>query len=275
MSQPLIFVIGDAFRDRWVTVKRRGQSAEVNGLSIFDEVSVDIQPGGAANVQRALQLLALETRVRLAASRPMPFKTRYVEVGDPYRLFSMGRQVFRVDDPNNAYPLPVNDWVQYATWAKDVVVSDYGKGNINEEVLQAITSRARGRVWINAKVLQPYHRCADLAGDAAGLQTPRISWTCNEYEYLYGSEFYDKQPSVYVTSKTGVTHYQYGKTTNQAPSQVRKVVSVCGAGDVVLAALVTSGGSLKTAMAAAAIAVEHPGTYCPTAEEVEDRLKNG
>lgn len=268
-----IMVTGDAFTDRWITVKRRGPSAEVGGLSIYDELSQVDQPGGAANVQHALRRLLPNHRVPLLASRPYTVKRRYVEVGDPYRPHANGRQVFRVDEPNKIRPISIDSpWEHYLHIAEDVVVSDYGKGSINEEVLQTIISSARNRVWINAKLLQPYHGCADMAGDAARLRAPWIAWTCNEYEYTAAAAFYDRQAHVYVTSKAGITHYQYGQATNKAASKARKVVSVCGAGDVVLAALVASRGSLSTAMHAAAVSVEHPGTYCPTAEEVEEHI---
>jgi bifunctional ADP-heptose synthase (sugar kinase/adenylyltransferase) len=151
------------------------------------------------------------------------------------------------------------------------VIADYGKGAINDEQIELISSRRPSRVWINTKSPEAIHRSLRLDGGTC-------AWVCNTKEYIAARAFYDTQKEVYVTlGNDGADKKAEGETVQECECQAKTVVSVCGAGDVVLAALVAAeilpniDNPLAFAMSAAAISVENPFTYCPELEEVMSR----
>ena len=122
-----------------------------------------------------------------------------------------------------------------------------------------------------------------MAGQSGSGVTADVRWTCNEDEYQASKAFYDRQSCVYITrgangiEKKGRTPTEIcleGWTANTYPSLAKHVSSVCGAGDVVVAALAVcpSGfNELLWAMCAAAEAVEKPFTGGAERTEVMKR----
>lgn len=261
-----VVVMGDAFADVWMTARQDRMSAEAE-IPIWDIQSTRHQPGGAANVGLALSNLGLDT-IKYFNYEPgsVPIKTR---------ILVEGRQVARIDQFDQCWP-----YKGAIDALKDnlVVVSDYGKGAINAREVEDIAHRA-SEIWINTKFPQPNYECLDMARPST--QGPTVTWLCNEAEYNKDKDWYARQLRVWVSrGPGGITYYYDGKPWPAASrkAEAKTVVSVCGAGDVVLAALVRAQLSgcdpeymARYAMTAAAIAVEHPFTYCPTIEEIDDR----
>lgn len=261
-----VYVFGDSMIDQWWITTSTRQSAEAP-ISINDLVKVIPQPGGAGNVMRALNKLEIVAKPCMVNDpRSVPIKIRILD--------SDLKQLMRVDRHDYCEPyrglLPPS--------GATIVIADYGKGAINDEQVELIRSRCPARVWVNTKSPQTIHRglCVD-----GGTPNPNIAWVCNTKEYMRDKAFYDEQAEVYVTiNREGADKKARGETLQEEDSQAKKVVSVCGAGDVVLAALVAAeilpniDNPLRFAMSAAAISCEQPYTYCPELEEVLERYKN-
>lgn len=256
-----ILVIGDCFRDVWVEAKADRRSAEAD-IPIYDLNKTYQNKGGAANVHEALRKIT-GFDVGFYDSHVWPTKTR---------ILVDGKQVCRFDMNDKLTEIPTTP---YLFEDRVVVISDYNKGSIGENVLKN-ASKAAKEIWINTKLVAPYHQCLDMAGKSA--EGPAVNWTCNQREMDANRDFYDRQARVFVTkSENGISFYHYGKEKAWSPSQAKEVVSVSGAGDVTLAALVycnyAGAGKyddmLKFAMSAAKVSVEKSRVYCPTLEEID------
>jgi D-beta-D-heptose 7-phosphate kinase/D-beta-D-heptose 1-phosphate adenosyltransferase len=146
-----------------------------------------------------------------------------------------------------------------------VVISDYGKGAITYEVVEAI-ARLNVPTFIDSKrdprffdiVMHPY-------------------FFPNQKEYLQYVNEYALQPDV-IRKKgpEGIAHEQFGKTQWSLPAWATRVVSVCGAGDTVIAAYayrffgsVDKLEPLEYANAAAAVVVGKPYTAVASPEEIK------
>lgn len=260
-NQQRYLVVGDAFIDVWMTADCKRMSAEQPGLPIFDVFSRREQPGGAGNVAKAVSRLVGDPQVRqwvpMLPERPVK-----------NRILVEGRQVCRFDLHDKCPPLskiPV-DWLDGSV----IILSDYNKGAVTDGLIKQIAESRAKSIWVNAKTIQPRHW--GLAVDRPG-NGPTARWTCNQAEYEADKAFYQAQPEVYVTSPSGITHCQTDKASRTS-SKATDVVSVCGAGDVVLAALASAPENVRPmewAMAAAGVAVGRPFTYCPTLSEVYER----
>ena len=261
-SQNNIYIFGDAMVDRWITCTSTRQSAEAD-IPIYSAINAKNFPGGCANVARALNNLGMPPK--------LCYNNDYTELPRKTRLVVDGQQIMRYDEHDycRAYNglMPPDGQI--------IVVSDYGKGAINAEQIAKILDTKPAAVWVNTKFPTPDFERLDMAGE--GGAHPHVRWLCNRDEYIADQAFYERQACVYVTKGAeGIEYKEYGKTKAGASSKARKVVSVCGAGDVVLAALVMYNhidkdlpmGELEFAMTAAALAVENPYTYCPTLDEV-------
>jgi len=256
-------VIGDAFQDVWLTARATRRSAEAD-ISIYDITTKRVQPGGAHNVVRAISLLDPDTVVLkwfTGSDFEMPIKTRIVVNGQQVCRFDMHDQCFKFKIPDASY---IKD--------KVVVISDYNKGSIDNEQVEKIVAANPRTIWVNSKLPESNLKCLDMAGQGGQGIAQDVRWTCNEDEYKASKDFYDRQACVYITKgadgieKKGRAPseiYLEGWAATTYPSLAKHVTSVCGAGDVVLAALAVcpSGfNELLWAMCAAAEAVERPFT---------------
>jgi bifunctional ADP-heptose synthase (sugar kinase/adenylyltransferase) len=199
------------------------------------------------------------------------------EIPKKTRVIIDGVQVARIDEYDSCQPYtglpPLQNQV--------IVVSDYGKGAMNaEQVLKIIETRPK-KIYINTKFPAPNFQCLDMEGQSSP-NLPPTTWLCNFAEYKESQTFYDNQEHVYITKgQGGVEYKEFGRRKDKETSKAKKVVSVCGAGDVVLAALVVydlpnipvqihSRGRLDFAMYAAGVAVSQPYTHCPTFKEIAE-----
>ena len=255
-----VYVYGDAMVDQWWLTTSTRNSAEAD-IAINDLVKVISQPGGAMNVLRALQQLEIVAKpCMINDPNDIPVKIRILD--------SNNTQLFRIDKHDYTRPYRGLEPPVGAT----IVIADYSKGAINDEQVKLIRSRCPNRVWVNSRSPEAIYR--SLVVDGATTLGPKIAWVCNTKEYIASRAFYDSQKEVYVTlGSDGADKKEEGQTTQECESQASEVISVCGAGDIVLAALVASeilaniDDPLAFAMSAAAISCEKPYTYCPDLTE--------
>lgn len=263
-------VMGDAFQDVWLTAKADRHSAE-SDIYIYDVTTKRVQPGGAANVVRAISLLDPDTVVLrwfTGSDFEMPVKTRIVV---------NGQQVCRFDIHDTCYKFKIIDNSYIAN--KVLVISDYNKGSIDNAQAEKILAAEPKVIWVNSKLPESNLKCLDMAGEGRPGVSPDIRWTCNQEEYKASKDFYDRQSCVYITKGAdGIEKRQRTPKDHTListwPSLANHVTSVCGAGDVVLAALVTCPvgyNELLWAMCAAAEAVEKPFTGGAVGDAVKAR----
>lgn len=263
-------VIGDAFQDVWLTARATRRSTEAD-ISIYDVTTKRVQPGGAHNVVRAISLLDPDTVILkwfTGSDFEMPIKTRIVVNGQQICRFDMHDQCFKFKIPDPSY---IKD--------KVVVISDYNKGSIDNGQTEKIVAANPSVIWVNSKLPESNLECLDMAGQSGSRVTANVRWTCNEDEYKASKDFYDRQSCVYITKGAAGIEKRQGSAKEGwlntiEPSLAKHVTSVCGAGDVVLAALAVcpSGyNELLWAMCAAAEAVEKPFTGGAERESVIKR----
>lgn len=252
-------VIGDAFQDVWLTARATRRSAEAD-IAIYDVTTKRVQPGGAHNVCRAISLLDPDTVVLkwfTGSDFEMPIKTRIVVNGQQVCRFDMHDQCFKFKIPDLSY---IKD--------KAVIISDYNKGSIDNAQVEKIVEGSPKVIWVNSKFPESNLECLDMAGQSGSRVATDVRWTCNEDEYKASKDFYDRQTCVYITKGAAGIEKRTGSATQKCmtsiyPSIANHVNSVCGAGDVVIAALAVCPegyNELLWAMCAAAEAVEKPFT---------------
>lgn len=147
----------------------------------------------------------------------------------------------------------INDIEQYDA----IVVSDYDKGFVTYELLEYICNNFTGSIYIDTKKkdLQRLHNCIIKINEQERNQC--IS-TTNEMVVTLGSKGAEYKGIIYKSENVEVS-------------------DVCGAGDTFLAALafwhLTTGRldlAIPKANKAAAVTVQHFGTYAPSIEEYYD-----
>ena len=129
---PRILVVGDPMLDQWVEVEVGGMSAEAP-IPVFKQGKISQFPGGAENVARSLRSLGTEVVCAWVSREKIPIKTRY-RTPD-------GKQMFRVDSHDFCYPLSEMEFWSIVDGNEPldaVVVSDYAKGTIIPEIIDAI-----------------------------------------------------------------------------------------------------------------------------------------
>ena len=300
-----LLCLGDVMLDRFVhgKVERISPEAPIPILSIEGERET---PGGAANVARNAAALGVRTELlgivgddqdgeRLSrlveqngisanlliqSGRHTTVKTRYL---------SGGQQLLRADRENRA----ATDFVLAGRLlalaearlanCDAVVLSDYGKGALSEELPQQVIVRAkaagrfiavdpRGSDWSRyqgADLVTPNRReLAEAAGHAiAGIESIEIAARGLLEQYMLGSILVTlSEQGMLLVTPQGTAHL---------PAVAREVADVTGAGDTVIAtvaAAVAAGASVREAAslanAAAGIVVSKLGTAIALPREI-------
>ncbi len=260
-----ILLIGDACRDVFV----EGEATRLNPeapVPVFIPQTQKISPGMAGNVLANLKSLAPAAEITALLPSATNTKTRYVHG-------KTGHHFLRVDEPDNCQSLTNLEWrgtFDDARWDA-VVVSDYNKGFLNEELLDSInrncsklliplfvdTKRQLGEWTKNAIVkLNVYE---------AAFQQSSPWAQCEHLIVTYGGE------GMRLFGQDGIASYHSPAVGNI------EVKDGAGCGDSVLAALVIryleNGGDLKDAMDWAnkvgAVAVSKRGVVAVKREEVK------
>jgi D-beta-D-heptose 7-phosphate kinase/D-beta-D-heptose 1-phosphate adenosyltransferase len=308
-----MLVIGDAMVDRyiWGDVARISPEAPVPIVRVTRE---ELRLGGAANV--ASNLRALGASVSLCAlvgddepGRELRARLTGVAVDDcclftaagrrtvvKERVIAQHQQVVRVDWDDDRPPAPRDrrqmiDFLAAAMPATDgVVVSDYAKGAIGKELLDALRRLAASRrvpVVVDPKIRNAHHYrgFASMtpnhheAGEMLGVRLPNT----NEAIHPAGRRLRKKlrlDTLVITRGEEGMTLFFEDESVVDLPTVAREVYDVTGAGDTVIAALgcgLAVGGSLldaaRIANYAAGIVIAEVGAASAPAAKIAEAIR--
>ena len=243
-----VLLLGDSCEDEYIYGNCDRISPEAP-VPVMNLGRVETKTGMAGNV--CLNLQAFNLDITFLTNTEKIIKTRFIDEKSNY-------QILRVDDEKRIKPL----MIPVMTNSFDaVVISDYNKGYLTSEKIFEIVEGATCPVFIDSKktVLPNKENCFVKINDV-------------EYEKLQHECYID---NLIVTK--GSEGCIYKQTLY--PAEKVNVYDVVGAGDTFLAALVygyiTTNNideSLMMGNRAAAIAVQQPGTYILTEEDVQKIL---
>jgi D-beta-D-heptose 7-phosphate kinase/D-beta-D-heptose 1-phosphate adenosyltransferase len=302
-----VLVIGDLMLDHyiWGDVQRISPEAPVPVVHATHETHT---AGGAANV--AYNLASLGIPVSLAgalgddlfgkslltllgnaeidtslceasASRPSIVKTRVI---------ARNQQLCRIDHEaaSSSYQFEISSALEEAVKNSDaIIVSDYAKGVISQELLHFLIDQAQalGKIiavdpkpsrelqFLGASLITPNrHEALELAGlpePEYGAAYP-LNEVCSRIFERYAPELL-----VVTLGAEGMALSSEGKVDHLLPTFAREVFDVSGAGDTVIATLTaalaagaTAREAASFANAAAGIVVSKMGTAVPTPAEI-------
>jgi rfaE bifunctional protein kinase chain/domain len=313
-----ILVVGDLMLDEfiWGKVSRISPEAPVPVVNV---VSESYYPGGAANVARnvreftagvamigvtgadshgarLLQLLeACEidtTGVQQDSARTTAVKTRVV---------ARNQQVVRIDRERNE-PVSAEQTrtamrsIEAALPAVDaVVVADYGKGFLTQEVADSLcrTARLHGKVlavdphpytslcWRGATVIKPNRAEAFLAAGLAPADPGPRPW--EDAPLLDAGrrllQNWDTENLIVTLGEDGMLVLKSDAAPYHTPTRAKEVFDVSGAGDTAIAVLAlafcagaSAAEAAELANVASGIAVGKVGTATVTAAELQAEL---
>ena len=255
-------VVGDQMVDRYWKGRIVRLNPERHSAPLLNYQEVVDRPGGAANV--AANLEAMGAEVVLVSQRAGAIvKNRLLDEYDGV--------VARFDQDNECQPISPNKIVEAADGCCAVIVSDYGKGAIDQYVVDQV-------------------KALDLPTFAdVKVRPDRWSQWCevmfpNEHEYAMHKDDYRWSRLVVIKcGARGAKVLQRGmQLDGMVAPQANCVKNVAGAGDTVVAAYVASymalgltkppeyrtKFSLRLSMEFAAAAVAEPLTAAPTFADV-------
>lgn len=287
-SQVRVLVVGDVMLDRyiWGQVERISPEAPVPIVRVTDESQ---RAGGAGNVIaniRALggQVIAcgLVGRDRhgrrlvreLAASGAEVsgvLTSRSMTTITKTRIIAHNQQVVRLDrEPRRAVESRLRARLRAAVrdhiGACDVVVvSDYGKGAIDAELLDLVAASHRQHGFVYVIDPKPpnfaAYRGASLVKPNLAEASQAAGLTIHDEASLAeaGARLLDRwdTPAVLISrGEDGLSLFQAGKTVRHFPTMAREVFDVTGAGDTVHATCALALGA-GTSLEAATIFANH------------------
>lgn len=306
-----VICIGDVMLDRFIygAVDRISPEAPVPVLRYSRESAM---PGGAANVARNLASLGLlpvligacgdddagrelltqfdpqlnlSVRLVTVKGRPTTVKSRFV---------AGGHQLLRLDAENTA-PIGAGEEERLisllneeASGAAAILISDYAKGLLTDNLLRAIISVAtesgipviadpKGKDFARYGVVDIIKPNASELAAATGLSVntdDEAVWALRQAKGTLPAK------AIVVTrAARGISFVGQDGHVRHEAGRAREVFDVSGAGDTSLAALaaaIAGGGQLEDAVAlaivASGIAVGKAGTAAVTVDEVKNAL---
>jgi len=248
MKVPKVIVLGDACVDQYVF----GQCIKLNpesGAPLLSMQNMEKKFGMALNVKDNLKALGLD--VDSIVPKEKSVKTRYIDT-------RTGQQLLRLDQDVKAEPLIIEN-ISGLNHYDAVIISDYDKGFISEDLLKAINQQVNTYVFVDTKK-------TDLA------QYENLIFKINQLELKKLS--IPPKKLIVTLGKQGAWYNQKTYSTVDYP-----VVDVCGAGDMFLSMLVygivigkTVDQSIDLANRAAGISVMHQGVYVLSPNDVRSLL---
>jgi len=302
-----VLVFGDVMVDCFIrgVVERISPEAPVPVVSVRKRESL---PGGAANVVR--NLLALGAQPELVALVGDDFQGRQLRqeladmgcgvaglISDPERETSVKtrvvahrQQVVRFDQETILpFSASLREQLKQAinqglNGVDGVIISDYGKGVIEEELFDLLVTETRRRqifLALDPKVANYnlYHDIdlvtpnADEAGQACGFPVNDESLAAAGAKI---KERFMSQAVVITRGEDGMAIFPQFRTPMLLPTQAREVFDVTGAGDTVISVLtlaasmagVTLEEAAIVANLAAGVVVGKTGTATASAAEI-------
>ena len=252
-----VLLIGDSCTDEWAygSCDRLSPEAPVPVMKFREHQSA---PGMAANVNENLKSLGIN--VNFLTNKENITKTRYVDERS-------NQQIMRLDTESEVKPLREAELRMAAMHLEydAVVISDYDKGYVDDNLIDIIAPKNPGiKIFVDTKKKK------------LPTQYNNVVYKINRKEF----ELLD--PDHIPNGKNMiVTHGANGALWDHQtfPVPITRVFDVTGAGDTFLAALVfyyiqlpDLKESINFANRCAAIAVQHPGTYTLTMEDVDEIL---
>jgi D-glycero-beta-D-manno-heptose-7-phosphate kinase len=262
-----ILVIGDEMIDRyWIGgISRLNPEKHSAPLLAVDRV-IDCR-GGAGNVCANVRAMGVESLL-ISQSSKAPVKNRLIDDGGV---------IARFDTDDECLPITADRILDQGVGYDAVIVSDYGKGAVNQEVAEAV--RCLGvPTFVDAKV-NPHHWsqwCAAMLPNEAEFNRHKV-------DYLDADICVIKQGARGARVRLRNSGFQFSINARK-----NRVVNVAGAGDTLVAAFVVSYmalqgqlasarlfDSMKVAMDFAGAAVISPLTAAPTFDSVYDSVTEG
>ena len=239
-----VLLLGDSCEDEYIYGRCNRISPEAP-VPVLDYAKIKTTSGMAGNVCLNLQSFGLD--ITFLTNNEQLVKTRFIDE-------KSNQQILRVDNEEKIRPL----LIPVSTDGFDaVVISDYNKGYLTTEKIFEIVESATCPVFIDSKktILPNKPNCFIKINDV-------------EYENL---DNYNIENLIVTKGSEGCIYNNI-----LYPSEKVKVFDVVGAGDTFLSALVfgyiTTNDidySLMLGNKAAAIAVQHSGTYILNGEDIE------
>ena len=242
-----VLLLGDSCEDEYIYGRCTRISPEAP-VPVLDYAKIKTTSGMAGNVCLNLQVFGID--ITFLTNKEQLVKTRFIDE-------KSNQQILRVDNEEKIKPL----LIPVTTDSFDaVVISDYNKGYLTTEKIFEIVESSTCPVFIDSKktILPNKPNCFIKINDV-------------EYEKL---DDYNIENLIVTKGSEGCIYKQ-----TLYPAEKVNVYDVVGAGDTFLAALVygyiTTNNideSLMMGNKAAAIAVQQPGTYILTEEDVQKIL---
>lgn len=241
-----VLLIGDSCIDEYIygTCDRLNPEAPVPVLKITSWRS---GLGMAANVKANLEAFGVDVDFMTGGKKSI--KRRYIDERS-------GQHIVRVDEDKESAPFNPNmkslELVQYDA----IVISDYNKGFVTYNNVNALQAVYQGPIFIDSK-------------------KPDLAKFKNAFVKINENEF---QNSISTCENLIVTMGSMGARYKDSHYQTRtvEVVDVCGAGDTFLAALAFKyletkdiETAIKFANHASSISVEHRGVYSLTKADID------
>ena len=239
-----VLLLGDSCEDEYIYGRCTRISPEAP-VPVLDYAKIKTTSGMAGNVCLNLQAFGID--ITFLTNNEQLVKTRFIDE-------KSNQQILRVDNEEKIRPL----LIPVSTDGFDaVVISDYNKGYLTTEKIFEIVESATCPVFIDSKktILPNKPNCFIKINDV-------------EYENL---DNYNIENLIVTKGSEGCIYKQ-----TLYPAEKVNVYDVVGAGDTFLSALVfgyiTTNDidySLMLGNKAAAIAVQHSGTYILNGEDIE------
>ena len=239
-----VLLLGDSCEDEYIYGRCTRISPEAP-VPVLDYAKIKTTSGMAGNVCLNLQSFGLD--ITFLTNNEQLVKTRFIDE-------KSNQQILRVDNEEKIRPL----MIPISTDSFDaVVISDYNKGYLTTEKIFEIVEGATCPVFIDSKksILPNKPNCFIKINDV-------------EYEKL---DDYNIDNLIVTKGSEGCIYKQ-----TLYPAEKVNVYDVVGAGDTFLAALVYGyittnniDDSLMLGNMAAAIAVQHSGTYILNKEDID------
>ena len=309
-----ILVVGDLMLDRYIygSVERISPEAPVPVVRVRREISM---PGGAGNVAANLRAMKAEALVAgligsdaagtelMAQLRRLGADVSLIGQGDRLsttvktRIIAERQQVVRVD--RDAVPvLPPAEWRRFrqriaaaVSQADGVVLADYGKGTLNQELTDAVLEAAlRAGVPIGLDPKNPALRVAGITvvtpNRKEAFQFARMTDASAEVEHPLQDaglravarrllRHWSARHVIVTLGPQGMVIAERGRPLRHVPTRAREVYDVSGAGDTVIAVCVlalAAGADIveaaEIANYAAGVVVGKIGTATCTPEEL-------
>jgi rfaE bifunctional protein kinase chain/domain len=308
MRRSRVAVVGDMMLDRyiWGVVDRISPEAPVPVVAVLD---VSVRPGGAANVAWNLASLGVKAALagvvgtdgsaaeltRLVGEKGLSTRTIVADRRRPttekIRIVAHSQQVVRADIES---PEPMGEAAlekllaavkAAVAGAKAVVISDYGKGVVTEQVMdlvRALCGPKRVPFLIDPKeghfsLYRGAYAVTPNKKEAGGFYNRKIRSDA-DLDFVGNALLRDLEAEAVLITRgeEGMTLFRARARPRHFPARASEVYDVTGAGDTVisvLAAGLAAGATIREAIelanAAAGIVIRELGTAAVKPEELE------